>query len=91
MYLNVGKDFFVNSGEIVGVFDLDKITVYKVNRFYLSKMEKRGKIINITENIPKSFVVCSSKKESKVYLSGLMPSTIYKRNVSGQKNIGEVN
>ena len=52
MYLNIGKDFFVNSREIVGVFDLDKTTVYKVNRFYLSKMEKRGKIINVTENIP---------------------------------------
>lgn len=90
MYLNIGKDFFINSGEMVGVFDLDKTTVYKVNRFYLSKMEKRGKIISITENIPKSFVVCSSKEESKVYLSGLLPSTIYKRSVNGQKT-GEVN
>lgn len=85
MYLNIGKDFFVNSREIVGVFDLDKTTVYKVNRFYLSKMEKRGKIINVTENIPKSFVVCSSKKESKVYLSGLLPSTILKRSANTPK------
>ena len=86
MYLNIGKDFFVNSREIVGVFDLDKTTVYKVNRFYLSKMEKRGKIINVTENIPKSFVVCSSKKERKVYLSGLLPSTILKRSANTQKS-----
>ena len=85
MYLNIGKDFFIKSSEIVGVFDLDKTTVYKVNRFYLSKMEKRGKIISVTENIPKSFVVCSSRKENKVYLSGLLPSTIFKRSDGSQK------
>lgn len=89
MYLNIGKDFFIKSGEIIGVFDLDRTTVYKVNRFYLSKMEKRGKIISVTENIPKSFLVCSSKEENKVYLSGLLPSTIFKRN-SGNKKTKEV-
>ncbi len=82
MYINIARDYILKTSEIVGIFDIDKITVYKSNRNYLSKMEKRGKIISVTDKIPKSFLLCGFKKNSVVYLSNLMPSTIYKRNES---------
>lgn len=82
MYINIARDYILKTSEIVGIFDIDKITVYKSNRNYLSKMEKRGKIISVTDKIPKSFLLCGLKKNSVVYLSNLMPSTIYKRNES---------
>lgn len=80
MYINIARDYILKTSEIIGVFDIDKITVYKSNRNYLSRMEKRGKIISVTDKIPKSFLVCGSKKDSVVYISNLMPSTICKRN-----------
>ncbi|MGN1043957.1 MAG: extracellular matrix regulator RemB [Acutalibacteraceae bacterium] len=80
MYINIAGDYILKKSEIIGIFDIDKITVYKSNRNYLSRMEKRGKIISVTDKIPKSFLVCGTKKDSTVYISNLMPSTIYKRN-----------
>lgn len=79
MYINIGGDVIINAQEIIGVFDIDKTTVYKVNRNYLSKTEKSGKIINITDKIPKSFIVCEKNSENMVYISPLTPVTIQKR------------
>ena len=71
----------LNSSEIIGVFDFDKITVFKVNREYLSNAEKSGKIINVTDDLPKSCLLCREKQGEKeiVYLSPLLSSTILKR------------
>ena len=79
MYINIGGDVIISFSEIVGVFDIDKTTVYKVNRNYLSKTEKSGKIINITDKIPKSFIVCKRKSENIVYISPLTTTTLQKR------------
>ena len=79
MYINIGGDVIIDAKEIVGVFDIDKTTVYKVNRNYLSKTEKSGKIINITDKIPKSFVVCEKNSENIVYISPLTTTTLQKR------------
>ena len=49
VYVNIGGNFIIKSDGIIGVFDIDKTTVYKTNRNYLSKVEKRGKIINVTK------------------------------------------
>ncbi len=80
MYLNIGGDYLIDDRDVVGIFDLDKITVFKVNRDYLSNMEKRGKIVNVTEKLPKSFMLCKGKGEEIVYISQLLPSTLLKRN-----------
>lgn len=79
MYINIGGDVIIDSREIVGVFDIDKTTVYKVNRNYLSKTEKSGKIINVTQKIPKSFIVCEKDLENIVYISPLTTITLQKR------------
>lgn len=80
-YLHIGGDTVVSENEIVGIFDVDKITVFKVNRDYLSNAEKSGKIINVTQDLPKSCVVCceSSECSEKVFLSPLLTSTLFKR------------
>lgn len=80
-YLHIGGDTLVSENEIVGIFDVDKITVFKVNRDYLSNAEKSGKIISVTQDLPKSCVVCCENDESseKVFLSPLLTSTLFKR------------
>ena len=76
----------IKKSNILGVFDIDKLTVYKVNRNYLSKSEKRGKIINVTHKIPKSFVVCKESFENVVYISPLNTATLYKRLIQNDFN-----
>lgn len=80
MYIHIGNNYVTKNEDIIGIFDLDSTTVSKKTRFYLSLAEKRGEVISINYDLPKSFIVCSSKnKENKVYLSQLSTNTLLKR------------
>ncbi len=80
MYLHIGNDVIINDKEIIGIFDIDKTTVFKVNRKYLSNKEKKGIIRYVGTDLPKSFIVCSNNNDDEmVYVSPLNTSTILKR------------
>ena len=80
MYLHLGHNTVINQNEIIGIFDLDATTVSKKTRDYLSKAEKDKRVISVSYDLPKSFVVCSDKNEGfNVYLSPVATSTLYKR------------
>ena len=80
MYLHLGHNTVINQNEIIGIFDLDATTVSKKTRDYLSKAEKDKRVISVSYDLPKSFVVCSDKKRDfVVYLSPVSASTLLKR------------
>lgn len=79
MYLHLGQDTVVKKKNIIGIFDLDTATVSKKTRDFLTNAEKKGNVINVTYELPKSFVVCSEKGETKVYISQLSSTTLLKR------------
>ena len=69
--------------EIVGIFDMDNTTGSKITVNFLNNAEKNGQIVNISDDIPKSFVVCSKRGKVTVYLSQLNPATLLKRSEIG--------
>ncbi len=82
MYLHLGQDISVNVKDIIGVFDLDTSTISKNTRDFLAKAEKDGHVINITDELPKSFVVCDRKSGVQglyVYISQISTSTLLRR------------
>lgn len=81
MYVNIGENNIIDEEDIIGIFDMDKITVFKTNRNYLSNIQKRGKIKSSTQKLPKSFIVCAEKRDQdeRVYLSQFLPCTLLKR------------
>ncbi len=84
MYLHLGADTVIKSGDIVGIFDTDNTTLSKSTREFLSRAEKEGRVISITYELPKSFVVCKDKQgQHTVYLSQLSAATLKKRAKSG--------
>ena len=85
MYLHIGQETVVDTKDIIGIFDLDTSTVNKSTRDYLNLAEKKGEVITITDDLPKSFVVVKNKKEKIVYISQLSSSTLQKRNSLGIK------
>ena len=79
MYLHLGQDTVIKTDEILGIFDLDTSTISKHTRNYLTLAEKAGRVINVSMELPKSFVVCSSEGKIKVYISQISSSTLLKR------------
>ncbi len=79
MYIHIGNNYVVKDNEIIGVFDIENTTTSKKTRDFLNFAEKNKKIINISTDIPRSFIVCLKNNETVVYLSQLNSFTILKR------------
>ena len=79
MYLHLGAGAVVRSESIVGVFDLDNTSQSHLTRKYLTAAEKSGQVINVAEDIPKSFVVCKDESSMRVYLSQMSTQTLLER------------
>ena len=79
MYIHLGQNVVVEESTVIGIFDMDNTTESKITINFLNNAEKKGRIVNISEDIPKSFVVCEKRDEITVYLSQLNPATLLKR------------
>ncbi len=81
MFLHLGENTVISTENLVGIFDMDNTTVSKTTRDYLSKMQKDKKIVNVSYEIPKSFILCRDKEtgEDIVYISPISTQTLLKR------------
>lgn len=79
MYLHLGQDTIVMTDRIVGVFDLDNTTVSKNTREFLGRAQREGRVVDVTSELPKSFIVCERGGEERVYLSQMSPATLLRR------------
>lgn len=82
MYLHLGNDVVINTEKIVAMFDIDACTVSKKTRDYLAAAQKNGEVINVSYELPRSFVVCNDKGKTSVYISQLSTKTLSKRKLS---------
>lgn len=79
MYLHLGEKTVIRTEDIVGIFDLDNTTISKNTRDYLAKQQKEGKVINVSYELPKSFIICEENNEKKIYISQLSNQTLCRR------------
>lgn len=82
MYLHLGQETVVTLDRIIGIFDMDTATVAKSTREYLSRAEKAGDVVNVSYELPKSFIVCTDDKRESgrcVYISQISCQTLLKR------------
>ena len=79
MYIHLGQETVIKSDEVIGIFDLDSTTVSKNTRIFLSKAEKKKEVVNVSFELPKSFIICSKKRKNKVFISQISSLTLRKR------------
>lgn len=75
MYINIGEEFVLQTQDITGIFDMDKTTVNKATRDFLSKAQKENRVVLTSYDLPKSFIIA----KDKIYISPLNTSTLLKR------------
>ena len=76
MYLHLGQNTVVRTKEILGIFDLDTTTVSAKTRAFLKTAQNAGKVISVSQELPKSFILCEN---GNVYISQLSPATLLSR------------
>lgn len=68
------------TNEIIGIFDLENTSISKRTRDFLNRAEKEGRVITISYDLPRSFVIAGKTLEtSRVYISQISSSTLLKR------------
>jgi len=79
MYLHLGQNVVVPESTVIGIFDLDNTTSSHITRKSLGDAERGGRVINISDELPRSFVICEEEKKINIYLSQLTSQTLMKR------------
>ena len=87
MYLHLGQDTVIETESIVAMFDIDACTVSKKTRDFLADAQKNGDVINVSMELPRSFIVCKKNERQLVYISQLSTKTLFRRTGSIYSNL----
>ncbi len=79
MYLHLGNDVVVSKADILAIFDMDNTTISKRSRKFLTMAQTSGQVIDITDDLPKSYIVTEASGDVNVYISSVSSKTLYKR------------
>lgn len=79
MFLHLGNDIVVSQRDIVAILDLDTTSISKITRIFLDRAQKSGKVIDVSEELPKSYVIVGDKEEFRLYVSPISAQTLTKR------------
>lgn len=76
MYLHAGRDTVIRKKKIVAVLDLDYATQNEDTLGFLRRAEREGRLINVTDELPKALILTD---DGKIYLTQLSSQTIIGR------------
>lgn len=75
MYIFLGGDVTIRADDVIGIFDIEECSTSRTTVDFLNASAKRLQVVNISDNMPKSFIVTSDK----TYISNVSHNTIRKR------------
>lgn len=80
MYLHLGSNTVIRSNQLIGIFDLEKSSISKWTREFLASSTERQQVMNVSYEMPKSFILCQQgKQKNTVYVSPVATQTLYRR------------
>lgn len=80
MFLHLGNDILINTKNLIGIFDIEKSSISKFTKEFLGNAEKTKRIVNVSYEMPKSFIVCLDEDLNEtVYISQISTATLKKR------------
>lgn len=79
MILHIGNGKTVRQRDIIGIFDMDTASLSRTSRAFLSRAEKEGCVFAADADIPRSFVLCRTDGQKKIYLSHISPVSLCAR------------
>ena len=83
MYLHLGQSVVVPQGEILGIFDLDNASWAYKTREFLEKAQREGRVVDVCDDLPRSFVLSGGRDAPTVYITQLSSAALARRWESG--------
>ena len=69
MFLHLGGEAIVKKKDIVAIFDMDNTTISRASREFLANAQDKGMVINVSDELPKSYIVTKSENGTSVIIS----------------------
>ena len=79
MYLHLGQDVVVNTQDVIAILDMDNTTISKITKEFLKGSEEEGFVVNVSADLPKSYILCERRGKICVFISPISSSTLLKR------------
>ena len=79
MYIHLGNEISVSGKCVTGIFDLENTTIGKATKEFLDRAERENRVVNVSYELPKSFIVCNERGREVVYISQISVATLRKR------------
>ena len=76
MYLHLGNNTVVSTKNIIAVFDLESTSVSKYSKEFLKVTEEEEFVRNVSDEIPKSFILCDEDGQSVIYITNISAKTL---------------
>lgn len=85
MFTHIGNDVNIRTDRIIGVFDIDTASYGKGTKLFLEKMQKSGRVLNISSELPRSVILVDNESANDVqlFVSPISSMTISKRGAVG--------
>ena len=71
MYLHLGKGTVVNTADIIAIMDLESSSHSANTREFLRIVEEEGFVRNVSEELPRTYVICEIDGQSVVYVTNI--------------------
>ena len=88
-YLQLEKGESIDKKEIIGVFDLETASMSAATKEFFRRKEEETGVVSVSNDIPKSFIVCEGEFSDRMYLSGISTESIKKRAVAKIAQLNE--
>lgn len=79
MYIHLGNDVVVSESSVVGIFDIENTSISPATKEFFTAAQKNNRVVYVTDDLPKSFVVCKDGDGYTVYICQVSPATMLKR------------
>ena len=78
-YLQLEKGESIDKNEIVGIFDMDSASLSADTKSFFRRKEEEKGVISLSNDLPKSFIVCEGEYGDRMYISGISTESVKKR------------
>ena len=78
-YLQLEKGESIDKKNIIGIFDIETASLSQPTKDFLKRKEDEHGVVSLSNDLPKSFIVCEGEFSDTVYISGISVESIKKR------------
>jgi hypothetical protein len=78
-YLQLEKGESIDKNEIIGIFDIESASISQATKELFKRKEEEHGVVSVSNDLPKSFILCDGEYTDTVYISGISVDSIKKR------------